>query len=615
MNGTSYRQAFRARRFVIVATALLVMALAVLIPPAPVSHSTSSTALEDVASPSSVHYEATAVLGVPPNTSGGNAETQFKTVQFYLQSTAVGEAFAQNIHYTGQDLAMLGRLVTISADAKSGIFKVTGNGGNPQQAAAITNGFTSALHDYVSGLGTQASEQSIKQAQASVDGLKQRIDELSSQIDQLSETLPASRFALNPQVIQLQAQRDALISSYAAAYQHLTSVSAGGTTPTTAGLAILRTATAGSATKQSPSLIYGLWPRILLGLVVGLALGAALALLLEHNARKIFTRESAEQAFGGRVLAELPRQRLTGTAKDVVVISAPRSRLAEAYRMLRVLLIVERAAMNGDGAKRGGDHRPVSERPPHRVHVNGVEPSRTAGSTSPGEQGEFTSFAHDLVGSRNLALVVAATADEPVHPAVVANLAASFAESGRTVTVLRLGSSVRRGGSPGADREAPGTPTTHESSIDGVRVVEWAPEYGGPSAPAALQAVREDRAVVLVDAGRVATAEFAEIAPLIDGVVAVCQIGRTTIENAERTADIIAWSHAHLLGVVLAQVPAGPVERLTRRRRPRSPLTSREGMSPHTSPSGGSDRPDRQEVGEDYDEDAMGLLPPDGRRG
>jgi hypothetical protein len=204
---------------------------------------------------------------------------------------------------------------------------------------------------------------------------------------------------------------------------------------------------------------------------------------------------------------------------------------------------------------------------------------------APGEPAD-ASFGgtYDPVNSQSLALVIAATANEPTHSAVVANLAATFVGNSRTVTVLRISSSGRRAGPPGADDEvAAGRPPSRESAVEGVRIVEWEPEYGGTSAAQVVQDLRADGGVVLVDTGRVATAEFAEIAPLIDGVVAVCQIGRTRIENAERTADVIAWSHARLLGVVLTQVPAHPVERVTWSRRRRSPLTSRGAWSRLTS--------------------------------
>lgn len=635
MRPTSYRQAFRARWFVIVAVALIVTCLAVLAPPAPESFSEPSTALEDVASPAHARYQATAVLGVPPINAGGDAATQFKTIAFYLQSTEVGKAFAQRLGYTGTDFEMLGRLIEAEADEKSGVLTVKGYGGTAQQAADVTNGFVLALRDYLSGLGTQASEQSIEQARASVDDLKRRIDDLSARIVELRESAGNEpRATPDPQVAVLQAEHDALLGSYVAAYQHLTSIGAGGARVSTAGLAVLQQAEAATAEELGPSLLYELWLRIVLGLFVGLALGAALALLLEHNGRKIFSREAAEHAFGARVLAEIPRQRLIGTTKDLAVVTAPRSRAASAYRMLRVILLSEQTPVSGNGAGTLPEHkRPVPvmasarepatpatrqlsagtvpdqapDRPPFTMDPRGVEPS--GNGSAAGDAADSYRF----VDPRNLVLVIAATANEPAHSAVVANLAASFAESGRTVAVLRIGSAARRAGGRGAVDEG-AAPPTRATSVEGVRIVEWEPEYGAAPPAQVVQNLRVDGGVVLVDAGRVATAEFAEIAPLTDGVVAVCQIGRTTIENAERTADIVAWSHARLLGVVLAQVPAHPIERVTWGRRRRSPLTSRRGgvgltswrRRPPGEHDGGAD-------GELRD-DPLGLLPTDGPR-
>jgi hypothetical protein len=618
----SYRRALRARWFVVVATALLVTCLAVLAPPAPVSHSGLSPHLKDLTSPAQAKYQATSVIGIPPIASGGNAEVQFKTIQFYVQSTGVGQAFAKRLNYTGSDYAMLGRLIVISSDDKGGTMTVMGYGGSRRQAADITNAFTESLRDYLSGLGTQATEQSLKQAQTSVDGLKQRIDDLSAQIAALRASgLTAAQAVDDPQVTQLQAEHDALVQSYTAAYQHLASVSVGGgATLATAGLAQLQPARAATAEKYGPGLLYELWLRIVLGVVVGLALGAALALLLEHNARKIFSRETAERAFGARVLAEIPRQRRTGTSRDVAVISAPGSRVASAYRMLRVVLLAQHATAGEDGPARPPKHtRPAldlaraRELPNTVMQPGAAVPPGDAGDEGPSGNGSPAGQGAPAGSSegdarvpfdpQRLALVVAATSNEPTHAAVVANLAASFVVGGRTVTVLRIAPSARRGAAPRADDVAPGgdAPATRETSVAGVRLVEWEPEYGGPSAADVLENLQGDGSVVLVDSARVATAEFAEIAPFIDGVVVVGQIGRTRVENAERTADVVAWSHARLLGVVLTQVPAGPVEWATWRRWRRSPLSARRGLL------GRNPREvDRAGVGRENDE--LGLL-------
>jgi capsular polysaccharide biosynthesis protein len=623
---TSYRQALRARWFAIVATAAIVTCLAVIAPPAPVSYSNLSTRLVDIASPAREKYQATAVIGVPPLTSGGDAAVQFKTIQFYVQSTGVGHAFAKRLHYSGSDYVMLGKLIVITADDKAGVMTVTGFGGTKQQAADIANAFTASVRDYLSGLGTQATEQSLKQAQVNVDSLKKRIDDLSAQITALRGSgLTASQAADNPQVTQLQAEHDALVQSYTVAYQHLASVSAGGgASPATAGIAQLQPAVAATAQKDGPGLLYELWLRILLGVVVGLALGAALALLLEHNARKIFSRETAEDAFRSRVLVEIPRKRRSAAARDVAVMTAPGSRAASAYRMLRVILLSEHSSVGQNGHRRLPRHtRPALAMAPARELAEPATPVPSvavpvgAGDETPSGNGTPEAAAVPVGAAsvqfdpERFAVVVAATANEPTHAAVVANLAATFAVGRRPVTVLRIAPAARHNTPRDPGVQAGGPPPTRETSVAGVRLVEWRPEYGGPSAADVLENLQADGGTVLVDAGRVATAEFAEIAPLIDGVVVVCQLGRTTVENAARTADIVAWSHARLYGVVLTQVSAKAIERVTWGRWRRSPLTSRRGLRGRFP--GGHD-PDDAPGAERRADDELGLLGSDGAR-
>ena len=168
---------------------------------------------------------------------------------------------------------------------------------------------------------------------------------------------------------------------------------------------------------------------------------------------------------------------------------------------------------------------------------------------------------------------------------VVANLAASFAEAGREVTVLRIS---LLGGSAGSsayaatptadvsDRDAEGGPAEdgwpEATAVAGVQTLDLLRSQDADPARSVAAGLREEGVVVLVDAGSVATAEFAELAPTADGVITVCEFGKTRTEDAERAADIIAGSRSHFSGVVLAQVPTGRAGWFSRGRRSRSPL-------------------------------------------
>ncbi|MBA2478910.1 MAG: hypothetical protein H0V38_09950 [Sporichthyaceae bacterium] len=183
-------------------------------------------------------------------------------------------------------------------------------------------------------------------------------------------------------------------------------------------------------------------------------------------------------------------------------------------------------------------------------------------------------------------LVLAAPAEEAIHPIVVANLAASFAEGGREVTVLRLGSSALSTRARADGDESPNARETNpehggfaaidrwaqDTAVAGVQTLDWQQVHDAQPAQAVAAGLRHEGVVVLVDAGRVATAEFAELAPMADGVLAVCEYGKTRTEDAQRAADIVDWSHGRFAGVVLAQVPGGRAGWLRRTRGHRSPL-------------------------------------------
>lgn len=609
MASVGYGRALRARWYAILAVTLVVTCLAVLVPPAPRTFA-ASTALEDLASPARPRFVATALLGVPP--LGGDPEAQFRTISFYLRSSEVASSFARRIGYTGSDKSLLERLVTVAAAPAAGTLRLSGYGGTRQQAADITNAFVISFQDYLTTLRSAATVASQARQQRTVDDLKVQIEALGARIQSLRDAAAAALAAdpeadpddprpVDPQLVLLQSEYDALATSYTEAYQELTRLNGlvGATVP--AELTVLEPPSALNTTRETPSLVYRLSVRVLLGVLLGLLLGAALALVLEHLGRRVSSRDAAERAFRSRVLVEVPRRRITGTLKDVAVLSAPASRTASAYRMLRAVLLADQSqpivvGHNGAGAMPGPAYElplsavtaqsrvlgtgpseqheavrrsvTVAERFPDLHGKDGNDLERIAGNGSagssrdhPGAPARPAAAPHRDEGTPTRGsgpvLVLAASAEEPVHAIVVANLAASLAEIGRDVVVLRLGPSARAGDirQPGGDM-GPHEVWARDTSVPGVQTIDWRPGTDTPPASAVVDALRAEGSVILVDTGRVATAEFAEVAPIADGVVAVCEYGRTRTEEAQRAADIIAWSHGTFRGVVLAQTPS-----------------------------------------------------------
>lgn len=594
--------------------------LAVLAPPTPKTYAAPSTRLEDAVSPAHARYSASSLLGIPP--AGSQGEGQFAALAFYLKSAQINQAFAQRLHYTGDDPNLVSKLVSARSDPKTATVSVEGYGGTPQQAADVVNAFVATVKSYVSGLTTTTSQQSLADARREVAKLKARIDALGDRIDKLEAEDPKPS-RTDPQVSVLVAQHDALIASYIAAYQRYSKLGAGAA-PTVA-LTVLQPATAKDAKAVSPSILYRLPVRIVVGLLLGLAVGAALALLFEQYGRKVSSRANAEALFRAPVLAEVPRRRL---ASGVLV--GRQDTASAAYRMLRAVLmsastyrgagfdqgfrptttvtlpepapagepVVVQASSTGAGiGQLSPDPVPAQPRPAGAARrssahggANGAEPvpgangsapangsAATNGSSPHNGRGPDPYLVHNGLGPVGApVLVVAAPGDERSHPVVVANLAASFAESGWDVTVLRMGSaclphqdvvSGRHGSKPAV--------ALQDTQVAGVRAGDWVLGDAVPTAAKAVEYVRSVSDLVVVDVGRVESAEFAEVAPPADGVVAVCEIGGTRREAAQQAAEVIDRSYCRFYGVVLTQVPQNVVERFRDMRRRRSPLRAR----------------------------------------
>lgn len=643
MRSIGYGRALRARWFPIVAVTFIVTCLALIVPPAPRSFPEPSTALAAVASPAHARFSTTAVLGVPPPSDGSDVESQFRAIAFYLRDQKVSTAFAERIGYTGDDLELVSQLVTVVPALEAGTLTLTGYGGTPQQAADHTTAYILSYQDYLRGVQSAETVSALAQTQLAVDDLRTRLEALGVQLQTLraaaaekaaadaaaraaadpDNTAPPVPPVLDPAVSVVQAEYDALTASYLVAYRELARLSGGETALADTGFAVLQPASATAAEEVPPSLLYSMPLRLILGLLLGLALGAALALILEHLGRRISSRGAAERAFRARVLVEVPRHRITGALKDVAVVSAPASPIAAAYRMLRAVLLADQAtsvataaaaprlleglepATERLSALAGGLPAATGRRSPRRRarDAEDARPSQSVAVQEPpgadehlrdggtGANGDDLALHQELLGEPSagrsgLVLVLAAPAEEAIHPIVVANLAASFAEGGREVTVLRLGSSALSTRARADEDESPDARETNpehgglaandrwaqDTAVAGVQTLDWQQDHDAQPAQAVAAGLRHEGVVVLVDAGRVATAEFAELAPMADGVLAVCEYGKTRTEDAQRAADIVDWSHGRFAGVVLAQVPGGRAGWLRRTRGHRSPL-------------------------------------------
>lgn len=254
--------------------------------------------------------------------------------------------------------------------------------------------------------------------------------------------------------------------------------------------------------------------------VVGLLAGIVAAFALHRLDSRIRSKATAEEAFGVPVVAEVPRLP-KGSDGQLLARTQPSSSFVEAYRGLRTYV----ALWAPDGHDDDG----------HRVIV--------VTSPSPGE-GKTTTVAH---------------------------LAAMLAEIGRSVVVVsadlrrpRIHEFFDRPATPGLVdvlAAAPGAPTFDDldlsTSVRGVRFVPSGPPIENPApllehAGDFLRAARKMADFVLVDSPPLLVANDAvDLARYADGVLLVAHAGKTTIEAAEQSAEILGRLEIPPVGVVM----------------------------------------------------------------
>ena len=283
--------------------------------------------------------------------------------------------------------------------------------------------------------------------------------------------------------------------------------------------------------------------RMILAGIVALVLGFGLAIMLDRSDTRLRTRRSAEEHFGLPVISEVVAFPRWARHRRLAVVRQPDSAVAESFRTLRssVMLLGP-----GEGAKR---------------KRAAAEIAATNGERS--DPGAY-------------AIMVTSAGTDDGKTTTVANLAAAYGESGQSVVVLnfdlkrvRMGRRRRDARRPGiSDYLATATPPPLEtllrdSGVPRVRVVGAggaARRPPGGQLAAQHQLLDEARAladVVILDTAPLLASSIArELATMVDSVVVLCRVGRTTVADAERCGDLLAQIGAPALGVVLVGVSA-----------------------------------------------------------
>jgi capsular exopolysaccharide synthesis family protein len=252
----------------------------------------------------------------------------------------------------------------------------------------------------------------------------------------------------------------------------------------------------------------------------GVLIGVAIALTVNQLDSRIRSKASAEQAFGSPVIAEVPIIP-KGSQGQLLARTQPSSAFVEAYRGLRTYV-----ALWAPGKAQDDGHRVI-----------------VITSPSPSE-GKTTTVAH---------------------------LAAMLAEIGRSVVVIsadlrrpRVHQYFDLAEGPGLTEAlgaTPGPPNFHgldqATSVRGVRLLPSGVPVDNPAplfqyAGELLSAARRLAEFVLVDAPPLLVAnDAAELARHADGVLLVARAGKTPIEAAQRSAEVLERLEIPVVGSVL----------------------------------------------------------------
>jgi capsular exopolysaccharide synthesis family protein len=544
----------------------------------------AATTLLDSGSTDRTYYKATHAL-LWDNSAAGQGQNIISLPQMGIFTTTgeVPGMAAKSLGSTEPGRALAERITT-SANTVTNTLDITAIATTPKGAVDLADAFATQLAAYID---TRYKDQFAKQRaalQSAADSLQQSASSLQAQLG----TVPANSIeaqAINRQITatlnryydtfnQLQqlntngAATSGLstlesaqsIPIGAAEYEGRLSLGQLGENNSTSGAgngngdnnAALTVGAGGSSGFTSPA------ARGVLGALLGFLVGIGLAFLAERVDRKIRTHVDAEAAFGLPVLAEIP-QFTHGRERDgdLIAVTSPRSRAAEAYRAVRTSVLFQRASVSAGGLY---------------------------------EEGQ----------SGALVLMVTSASPREGKTTTSANLAAVFAEAGSSVLVVNC--DFRR-------------PTIHrlfkvhdeprrvqETGVDRVKIVtDVVADVGAnPAQVVAAQrqvinAARDRFDVIILDTAPLLTANDAvELVPAADLLLLVARSGVTGEESAQRAMDLLTRLEAPVGGLVLVGSVQGASDsyyyyqpgrgEAASPRSPRRVATNGNGGAPTTTP-------------------------------
>jgi tyrosine-protein kinase len=444
-------------------------------------------------------FEASVLLldarGTQPGAAvRGTQGVSLDTIAIFATLDDVAERAADRLH-TDQDPQALAGSIGASADTETGILTITATAGRGPRAERVAKTFALSLTDYLDDQRRADLRRQLKVLQHQIDA--QPADDRGS----------TTRANLVSRIADLQVQL-----------------------ATPLGLPILDTpeAVAVDATGLTAPTSEG--SRILIGAVLGLLGGIALALVLERLDRKVTNWRVAEELFPYPLLAEIPRIR---RSRSLAVVDRPMSREADAFRLL-----ASSALHSLEDAQ--------------SVHLEGN--------------------GHAAIPETPMLAITSAVRSEG-KSLIAANLAAALGEMGKRVIVMSA--DLR---SPTIHRylDAPAAPGVvdamfdwdglpgfrricHATKAPGVSLIPGGSRSERPAAVLAdedleklLRYARAECDILILDTPAILlSGDAVQLIRRADGVLLVARTGKTSMDAAERVSETLTRIGAPVVGFAL----------------------------------------------------------------
>jgi capsular exopolysaccharide synthesis family protein len=423
--------------------------------------------------------------------------------------------------------------VELEADENIDTLAVTAVHRDPDRSELLARTYARELNDLLVERATTDLEEERRAAEQQVDELREEVRDLQNQIAPLAEGDPERQLQ--------EAELDGLLNRYAAAQTQLQELQSQ-QIESEVMFGTLQEPTAVNTKldedEATLSLPRGTTPRLLLALVGSLFLGVGSVFLLDHLDTRIRTRRDVEAAFGLPVIADLPaRSRKAIRDQPLPVRSEPGGVTSEAFRSLRLSVT--------------------------------LAPTWKLSGATPTNDGSLGSAAavHDHESPRSL-LVTSSIMGEG-KTTLVANLAASLAESGQRVLVVDC--DFRRPAVDamlGAER-APGLRSLEDplekpmkdlvvpTRVENVALLPagkpgLAPSWFLSHSQNIIEQAEDIADVTLLDTGpMLLTNEAIALVPAVEAVILVNRASKVTYEQARATVEQLSRVSANVAGVVM----------------------------------------------------------------